>query len=178
MRLGLGEGGKHLWTRDVGRQWRTRLEALLDGLAVGGTVVIDAKDVEVFDYSFANEFFGKILLSLPGTYPGRFLIVEHLSDYARENLEKALESLALAIIERRERTLQLLGKVHPSDQITFTAIVQARQAVTAAVLRDQLGINLTAVNERLAKLTSLGLVRREKSVSAAGREQYVYSAPS
>jgi predicted transcriptional regulator len=30
------------------------------------------------------------------------------------------------------------------------------------------------MNERLAKLSNLGIVRREKSSSASGREQYVY----
>jgi len=30
------------------------------------------------------------------------------------------------------------------------------------------------MNERLSKLTSMGIVRREKGSSATGREQYVY----
>jgi len=30
------------------------------------------------------------------------------------------------------------------------------------------------MNERLSKLSSMGIVRREKSSSASGREQYVY----
>lgn len=176
--LRLGEHAKHLWTRDLGRAWRTRLEAMLDELSTGDMAVIDAHGVEVFDYSFANELFGRALMSLPGTYPGRFLIVENLTEYTRENLEKALESLGLAMIERERGELRLLGKVHPVDQETFAAIVRAKEPVTAAALRDQLGINLTAVNERLSKLTDLRFVRRDKGISPAGREQYVYSAPA
>jgi hypothetical protein len=64
------------------------------------TMVIDVRSVEVFDYSFANELFAKTLLSLSVEYPGRFLVVEHLTFYTRENLEKTLESVGLTIIER------------------------------------------------------------------------------
>ena len=64
-------------------------------------VVIDAKGVEVFDYSFANELFGKTLLSLSNEYSGRFVIVENLTTYTTENLTKALEGLNLAMIQAK-----------------------------------------------------------------------------
>jgi predicted transcriptional regulator len=66
-----------------------------------------------------------------------------------------------------------LGKVHPADEETFAELVLAG-AVSAGALSKTLDVNLTAMNERLAKLTGLGLVRREKGSSATGREQYVY----
>jgi predicted transcriptional regulator len=68
----------------------------------------------------------------------------------------------------------LLGKVHPTDQQTFAEIIRTRDAVSAVALSRKLEVNLTAMNERLSKLTSLGLVRRERASSTAGREQYVY----
>jgi predicted transcriptional regulator len=105
--------------------------------------------------------------------PGRFLIVENLNECTEENLNQALESLNVAMIERRETTLSLLGKVHPADQETFTAVVKAG-AVSAGAMSKNLEVNLTAMNERLSKLTSMGIVRREKGSSATGREQYVY----
>lgn len=173
----LGDCGRQLWTRTVARKARERLVAVLDQAAVGDTVIIDLARVEVFDYSFANEFFGKTLLALPKDFPGRFLVVEHLDTYTRENLQKALESIDLSMIERTRMGLSLIGKVHPVDQQTFDAVIQAGRRVTAASLKVRLGINPTAANERLAKLAGLGILRRERSVSAAGREQYEYVAP-
>lgn len=166
---------KRLWTREVARPLRESLEDELSQLHPGDVLVIDMKGIEAFDYSFANEFFGKAILSLPKMYPERFLIVEGLSEYTRENLKNALESLGLTIIERRNRKLELLGKVHPADIPTFEAITKARHGITAATLRDLLQLNVTAVNERLTKLTNLGLVRRRIGSSPAGREQYEYS---
>ncbi len=166
---------KRLWTREVARPLREALEENLERLAPGDVLVIDMKGIEAFDFSFANEFFGKAIFSLPKMYPERFLIVEGLTEYTRENLKNALESLGLVMIERRNRKLELIGKVHPTDVTTFEAIRKAPHAMTAAVLRDLLQVNVTAINERLTKLTSLGLVRRRSGSSPAGREQYEYS---
>lgn len=174
-RFPLAPHGPRLWTRDAARPIRHELEHILDAAQPGDVIVLDMKGIEAFDFSFANEFFGKTLLALPRAYPGRFLVIEGLTAYTRENLLAALQSLNLAVIERKGRTVELLGKVHPADTETFAAIAKASTAVTAAQLRDQLGINLTAVNERLAKLASFGLVRRRPGSSPAGREQYEYS---
>lgn len=166
--------GQYLWTREKAQEVRRQLQGLLEGLNTGDALVVDVEGVEVFDYSFASEFFAKTLLNLPNDYPGRFFIVENLTTYTRENLEKALESMNLAMIERRGEKLYLLGKLHSADQQTFDAIVQAKESITSAELATQLGVNLTAINERLSKLVKLALVRREKGISSAGREQYLY----
>lgn len=170
----LGRYGEQLWTRERAREIRAELTKMLETLQAGDTLVVDARGVEVFDYSFANELFGKAVLSLPVEHPGRFLVVEHLTAYTRENLAKALETLNVAIIERKKGRLELLGKVHPADVETFQILVAAKGSVSAGELSKKLSVNLTAMNERLSKLTTSGLVRRKKSASQAGREQYEY----
>jgi hypothetical protein len=170
----LGAHDAQLWTRDRARKIRGEIEKVLETLAAGDTLVIDAKGVEVFDYSFANELFGKILLSAPRDYPGRFVIIENLTKYTEENLAKALEGMGIAMIRRKGKNLSLLGKVHPADEATFSAIRSAGEAPSASQLAETLKVNINAINERLTKLTNLGVVRRQKTVSAAGREQYAY----
>jgi hypothetical protein len=173
--LALKQHGSRLWTRDLAKEIRKELDDLLSQTQPGDTTVIDATGVEVFDYSFANELFGKSLLKFGVEYPGRFLIVSGLTDYTRENLANALESLNLAMIERRKQKLQIIGKIHQSYKETFQAILKAKDSVSANTLKDQLEINLTAANERLTKLANMGLVRREKATSTAGREQFLYT---
>lgn len=177
-RLPLAAFGKQLWTRDSARTIRAELNKLLDSVDEGSSVIIDAKGVEVFDYSFANELFGKSLLSIPSEYPGRFLVVENLTAYTRENLIKALESLGIAMIERKKKTLDLIGKTHAAYVETFKTISKSKMPVTANAMSEKLNINITAANERLSKLVSFGLIRRDKATSVAGREQYVYSTVS
>lgn len=174
----LRKEGSQLWTREKAKHMNKSIASALEEMEAGDVLVIDAKGVKVFDYSFANELFGKTILRIPDEYPGRFVIVEDLTTYTRENLVKALESMNLAMIERKNTALKLIGKVHPADEQTFRTIVRAGKPVTAAILSETLGVNLTAMNERLSKLVNLGLVRRQKSTSQAGREQYEYSGPA
>lgn len=174
VRFKLSKFGKHLWTRAKAREIRSELLAQLGKIHQGDTLIIDLSSVEVFDFSFASELFGKTLLDLRTEFVGRFVVAENLTDYTRENLDQALRALGLAIIERKGTKLSLLGKVHTVDQATFAAITRAGGPVTAATLREQLGVNLTAMNERLSKLVALGVARREKTASPAGREQYEY----
>jgi hypothetical protein len=173
-RFKLAQYGPQLWTREKGRQIRSRVAAVLETLGAGDVLVIDASGVEAFDFSFATELFGKMVLTLGSEYPGRFLIAENLTECTHENLSRALESVNATMIERGHGQLKLLGKVHPTDEETFAQIVGTGEAVSAGSLSKKLEVNLTAMNERLSKLTNLGVVRREKGSSASGREQYVY----
>lgn len=164
-----------LWTREFARQIRGEINAFLSEINIGDTLIIDAKGIEVFDYSFANELFGKTLISLSTENIGKFLVVENLTDYCRENLSKALESLNLIIIERIDAKYKLTGSVHPADQETFELFLEANKPLTANDLKEGLEINITAANERLSKLTKLSIIRRENVVSKAGRQQFQYS---
>ncbi len=175
-RFDVGKGRQHLWTRQLGAETRRELEGDLARLQPGDVLVLDLSGVEVFDYSFAAELFGKLLLALPREHPGRFVLFECLTEYTRENLEKALETLGVAAIERNDGEVNLLGKVHPADRDTFRAVVDADEALTAAELTDRLNVSVTAMNERLSKLSALGVLRREPSVSPKGREQFRYRA--
>ncbi len=89
-RFPLARYGKRLWTRVLARKIRLELVRELGDLRAGDCLIIDMKNIETFDYSFANELFGRTILDLPRQYPGVFLLVENMSEYARENLENAL----------------------------------------------------------------------------------------
>jgi hypothetical protein len=166
--------GNQLWTRETARPIRTRLSDTLETMRVGDVLVVDASGVDIFDFSFASELFGRALSRLGVDYPGRFVITEGLTESARENLNQALEASNLIMIERQGHELRLLGKVHQFDRDTFTGIVEAGEAVSATSLGKKLDVSPTAMNERLSKLNNLGVIRREKSSSASGREQFIY----
>ena len=173
-RFALKQFGTQLWTRETARPIRARLSDMLETMRVGEVLSIDASGVDVFDFSFASELFGKGLSRLGVDYPGRFVVAEGLTESARENLTQALEASNLIMIERHENELRLIGKVHQFDRETFTGILDAGQAVSAASLGKKLDVSPTAMNERLSKLNNFGVIRREKSSSASGREQFIY----
>lgn len=175
-RYGLGALGKRVWTREKAREARAQVDGYLDRAQAGDVLIIDAKGVEVFDYSFAAEFFGRLLIRLPTEYPGRFLVVENLGQWTHQNLQAALRDLGLTMIERQSGgTYRLIGKVAEPDRATFEELARAGGLASATDLADRLGVNLTAMNERLAKLVRLGVVRRDDEASSSGRSRYHYS---
>lgn len=173
-KFALKQFGNQLWTRETARPIRARLSDMLETMRVGEVLSIDASGVDVFDFSFASELFGKGLSRLGVDYPGRFVVAEGLTESARENLNQALEASNLIMIERHGNELRLIGKVHQFDRETFMGILDAGQAVSAASLGKKLDVSPTAMNERLSKLNNFGVIRREKSSSASGREQFIY----
>jgi hypothetical protein len=177
VRVALNKFGRRLWTRDKAREVRQVVEDRLEKMPAIATLVIDGTGVEVFDFSFANELFGRLALALPTLSPPRFVVVEHLEPYARENLEKAMMILNLAIIERRGGRTQLLGKVGTADAETFAVLSSSKRPVTAVQLADKLQTALTAMSERLTRLMKLGVVARVRAEEPTGREQYAYVAP-
>jgi hypothetical protein len=107
-RFGLKKFGNQLWTRETARPIRTRLSDMLETMRVGDVLVVDMSGVDIFDFSFASELFGKALSRLGVDYPGRFVITEGLTESARENLNQALEVSNLIMIERQGHELRLL----------------------------------------------------------------------
>ena len=79
------------------------------------------------------------------------------------------------MIETVDGHPRLIGKYHPTDEETIEAIFTAGVPVTASDLRNLLDLTINAANERLNKLVQLGVVRRERGKSPAGREQFLYS---
>jgi hypothetical protein len=155
---------------------RHKLEAELLASSTGDTVVLDAAGVDAFDISFAGELIVPVVSMLATQYPGRFLVLEHLNEVTRENAGIALELRGLAVVERRGRSLSLLGKVAAVDQETFVRLSRPGQEMTAPELAHDLGLALTAANERLAKLVRLGLTR--KSEAADGSRAFRYTVPT
>lgn len=171
----LKEFGTKFWTRPLGAKIRGVLEEKLKKLPEGGVIIIDLDGIEVFDVSFAAEFFVKTALGLQSVYKGRFVVIEHLEEHCRETLVVKLEKENLMMIERVDNKLRLIGKAHFNYQETLDAIASANKPVPSSELSESLGVNLNAMNERLKKLTNLGLIKREEGVSKAGREEFLYS---
>ncbi len=105
----------NLWTGEQGRIYQKDIAAALVTLSPGDTLVIDMKDVQAINYSFVNNFFGRTILDLPSQYNNRFFIVENLTKDNYSELEVSLSTLGLAMIERKNDDLRLVGKVHPAN---------------------------------------------------------------
>lgn len=164
--------GKRLWTRQLGQEVRRSLEDLLSISEPGTVVEVNCDSVEVFDVSFAAEFFCKSLLRLPSEYPNRYIMISGLGEYTRMNLDAALKDIGLMALEKQDSKLELIGKFMSSDRETLKALMERRTAMSAAELAALLDIKVTAANERLTKLAKRSVVRRQ--YAEKGRSQQIY----
>lgn len=203
-RQSLGEFGKQLAMRPHGRKVQEALDGQLRKLPAGGVLIIDFDDVEMMDYSFADEALGAIFARMSAKeYPNRYVILStgdgELSEALLENVEVALarrevaalvlpqdelESPGTKIKDARPGTIRdgrannwrVVGTL-PQHLVDTLRAVMEKQQVTVRELADALQIDsATACNNRIAKLYQLRLVRREAAIVPEGGRQYFYSA--
>lgn len=172
----LRQHGTRFWGRDMGASVRAEIEEQLMRLAPGDVLEVDLSEVEVMDFSFSGEVVGKLLSRLPAEYPGRHLILSSVTSYVRENLDAALGGMELAALVLEDNDWGIIGKFGETDLETLIALDRLK-AATVGELSKQLGISVTACNNRLRKLTDLGLIRRERVSGTPGGDQYQYSWP-
>jgi hypothetical protein len=166
-----------LWGNPLGREMRGEIEHELDQTAPGGTFIIDLKGIEVMDFSFATELFGRLYGTLSTGHPGRAVLLTGMSDFVRINLGAALDPLGLfALSYKSARTWELLGKAADTDKETLQALYRLKEA-TAPRLAETLNIKLTTCNQRLKKLGDAGAIVRTKVSAPSGGDQYIYRWP-
>lgn len=166
-----------LWGHAPGREIRAEIETLLDTIPAGDVLKIELAPVEVMDFSFSSELFGKLYSSWATAYPGRAVVLANPSEYVKTNLSAALAALnLLALTVKGVRNWDILGKVSDTDRETLAAVAK-RKTTTAPVIAEDLGIKLTTCNQRLRKLSDHGLLLRTKTTAASGGDQYTYTWP-
>ena len=171
----LYEGNPELWTREIARGIREKIEKYLLSMSAGSLLEIDASGIEVFDYSFASELFAKLILHLPIEYQGRCIAVKGLDNYPEENLDPALKSAGVMMLVNEENgAWHLVGKFSGADQATLDALSKTEGTVSVQDLAEQLEIQVTTCSERLSRLAQFGMVHRFSAGS--GRVQYLYSS--
>lgn len=167
-----------LWGRTLGREVLEELEVRLAALAAGETLVVDLKGVEVMDYSFASEVFGRIYGRIVTEYPGRVLLLTGLSDDVREDLSVTLAALELIALDiKSTRTWGIIGKAGETDRATLAALQRLKEA-SAPQIAEALDLKLPAVNGRLKKLSEAGMIVRVRVSAPTGGEQYMYRWPA
>ncbi len=197
-RQSLGEFGRQLAMRPLGRQVQEKLDARLRALPAGGVLIVDFEGVEMMDYSFADEALGTILSRMAAKeYPDRHLVIEtkgdELGDALLENVEVALNRREVAALvlpqaamsktaQKAENISAVAGKWRilgdlPTHLIETLRAVMDKGCVTVRDLSEALKLDsATACNNRIARLYQMHLVRREATVVPEGGRQYCYSA--
>ena len=145
----------HLVTRPTGRAVRLAIESLLADAGDIALSLIDLSEVNVLDFSCADEVVAKLLLRyLDADRPREaYFVIRGLSDIHREPIEVVLERQQLATVAQREDgTYELLG-VRSGSEDSVWRVVETHGRIRS----DEVPLLFPAPEDRTALR---GLVRR------------------
>ena len=147
-----------LVTRPTGAAIRTRIERVL---AESGcvTALLDFADVEVIDFSCADEVVAKLVLA-QYTSSGPFVVLQGLTEPQLEAVEHVLNHrrLAVAALLRQPTQPSLLGCADADTRRAFSSVCEEGPA-DAGSLADRLGWTRDRAVAALEALSSLRLAR-------------------
>lgn len=170
----LQQHGRQLWGRELGKKARQQIEDLLERVSQGQFLVIELAGVEVMDFSFASEVFGKLIGQLSTSYPDRGILLANPDEYVSTNLDAALNALnMIGLTTTGQESWKLIGKALVPDIETMKAVHRHKQ-LTANDLANELDLKPTTAIQRLKKLADFGVIVSLKEAGTAGREQSVY----
>jgi hypothetical protein len=152
---------RNLVTRPTGAAIRNRIQEALAGSDCL-TALLDFSDIELLDFSCADEVVAKLLLDDEGGGP--IVVLQGLREDQHEAIEHVLTHHRLAVVALapgEEAGARLLGWVTPDARLAFTCIC-SRGTLTAAELATALGWVAARGQEALEALALHRLVRADE----------------
>ena len=172
----LSQFGSRIGTRLEGEVARPHLIAELDSLPSDGQLTISLQGIDVLSGSFADEVIGKTYQALvKGQHGERTIILRTPSIELTDDLSNKLERRKLAMLCLVGEDWCLIGARTEALIETLGLIVQKEQT-TAKELALELGLQMNACVNRVARLAKLHLIRREQ-IGMSG-PQAIYSLHS
>ena len=160
----------NLVTRPTGAAVRTEIETQVAALEGRTLTVIDFSNVNLLDFSCADEIVAKLLLRFSGgppcadgsgpppTHDGYF-IFRGLHDAHLDAIETVLERHGLALVAESEEGAQLVGTVDDGDRRAWEEVCRLGSAA-AEELAGAIGSSVEDTRSRLDALERRRLVMR------------------
>jgi len=172
----IAQFGPRLGTRMEGEQAREQLIALLRSLPDTGQVRISLEGIDVLSTSFADELIGKTLHPLTiGEFGERTMILETPALDLADGIDAKLTQRQLAMLCLTKDSWHLIGAQTSAMTETLGLIIE-KGTTTAKELAGELGLQMNACVNRVARLAKLHLIRREQ-IGMSG-PQAIYSLHS
>ena len=113
----------NLLTRSTGAAVRTAIERQVEELGVAVVTTIDFSQVNLLDFSCADEIVAKLLLRYADDdRPMAFLLFRGILDEHLDPIETVLEHHSLALVSWHQGVAELFGAVDASERLHWEAV--------------------------------------------------------
>jgi hypothetical protein len=175
-RFKIAQFGPRLGTRMEGERARAQLIALLNSLPEDGQVRVSLEGMDVLSTSFSDELIGRTMHRLAlGEFGDRTLVLETPALDLADGIDVKLAQRQLAMLCLTEDAWHLVGAQTPAIVDTLRLIIDKGET-TAKELAGELGLQMNACVNRVARLAKLHLIHREQ-IGMSG-PQAIYSLHS
>lgn len=165
----------HLFERRLGQVLLQKVEQSVAKNEPPGVYYLDFNEISSIDFSFADEFVGKLVSRLlSDEYGEKYFVLQNLNETHRENIQVALDRRKVACLHRNSNAAWDLMGYTKKYLVETLNIVMERGEINTRDLGKELNLELTTSSTRLFHLYKAHLVARKQVIVNGGGREYLY----
>lgn len=150
----------NLVTRPTGQAVRGAIEARMADRATPSLTILDFSEVQLLDFSCADEVVGKLLLQYDAIGADAYFLVRGADDHHLEAIEQVLSRYGLAlVVQEADGRAHIVGSVDEEARRTWQ-LIQTRGRAAADELLHEVGYPRERLVAQLDDLTKRRLLVR------------------
>lgn len=165
-----------LWLADNGKKLKEKILKKISEVSDFDLLVLDFKEIEVTDTSFAREAFVKLIfeIGLNAQHPQILLI--NVDEYVRQNLHLSFKDHSLfSLIKNQSNIINLIGKFSEQNMETIKALKNRKTASAKQIAADLGGMGLSSSINRLNQLYKFCACTRKEVSQQTGGKEYLFT---
>ena len=170
--------GIRVGTRAEGKKAQPEIEAQVKNMPYGNVLILSLDDMEMMDFSFADEAIALTYQRLiSNEYGDKYIIIKGSNPDVLESVDVALQKRGLSALVVQDGRWKCIGLKKPDLMDILKTIIEKKE-ISTPKLTESLGENMTAqnCNNKVMELARLKLIKREKINNPVGGIMYLDKA--
>ncbi len=163
-----------LVTRSRGKLVKEQISKKLQADNDWNILLLDFSEVQVLDYSWADECIAKLTAEVNAElYGPKGILITNCTDDQAENISAALLQRNLTLLRQVDSNWVILGELKEPLFSTLD-FVNRKDKVTARDIADHFQLAINTASNRLSELYKRHLALRHEEILTNGGKQFIY----
>ena len=166
--------GQRIGTRDEGKIAQREIEAIINTMPYGETLIFDFEGVDLLAYSFADQAIAITFHRLiSNEYGDKYILIKCSKADILESLEVALEKREITALALDDVGKWFCVGTKKANIIETLKVINDKKEISTSELAKILNLSITNCNNRVSELARLKLIKREKVNNPEGGILYI-----